>query len=168
MGILISLTRQIIFLIPLILIFPAIWGIDGVMYAGPIADAAALLDARRCGVQVLCSAHAAGFAQAKRRPALEPLLRAGVCQQAIIMGDERLPSEAEFCRRPRRIHRRGKTLPARATLHHQHDQGGRLQDRHAPGQPHAGAPGDPLHVSADHQGRDRSAAPFSAYACRKT
>ena len=43
MGILISLTRQIIFLIPLILIFPAVWGIDGVMYAGPIADGAALL-----------------------------------------------------------------------------------------------------------------------------
>ena len=41
-GILISLTRQVIFLIPLILIFPLFWGIDGVMYAGPIADSAAL------------------------------------------------------------------------------------------------------------------------------
>lgn len=40
-GILLSLTRQILFLLPLILIFPRIWGIDGVMYAGPIADAAA-------------------------------------------------------------------------------------------------------------------------------
>ncbi len=42
-GILLSLTRQIIFLLPLILIFPAIWGIDGVMYAGPIADGAAAI-----------------------------------------------------------------------------------------------------------------------------
>ena len=36
-----SLTRQVIFLLPLILIFPIFMGIDGVMYAGPIADAAA-------------------------------------------------------------------------------------------------------------------------------
>ena len=42
LGIIMSLTRQVLFLIPLILIFPAIMGIDGVMYAGPIADAAAL------------------------------------------------------------------------------------------------------------------------------
>lgn len=40
-GVIISLTRQIIFLIPLVLIFPLFIGIDGVMYAGPIADAAA-------------------------------------------------------------------------------------------------------------------------------
>lgn len=43
MGIIMSLTRQIIFLLPLILILPMFYGIDGVMYAGPIADAAALL-----------------------------------------------------------------------------------------------------------------------------
>lgn len=42
MGIIMSLTRQIIFLLPLILILPVFWGIDGVMYAGPIADAAAV------------------------------------------------------------------------------------------------------------------------------
>ena len=36
-----SLTRQVIFLLPLIIIFPLFMGIDGVMYAGPIADAAA-------------------------------------------------------------------------------------------------------------------------------
>ena len=42
-GILISLTRQVLFLIPLILLFPLLWGIDGVMYAGPIADTAALV-----------------------------------------------------------------------------------------------------------------------------
>ena len=41
-GILISLTRQVLFLIPLILIFPLFWGIDGVMYAGPFADTAAM------------------------------------------------------------------------------------------------------------------------------
>ena len=40
-GIVLSMTRQILFLIPMILIFPLFMGIDGVMYAGPIADAAA-------------------------------------------------------------------------------------------------------------------------------
>ncbi len=40
-GLLLSMTRQIMFLIPLILIFPIFLGIDGVMYAGPIADCAA-------------------------------------------------------------------------------------------------------------------------------
>lgn len=42
-GILISLTRQILFLLPLLLILPLFFGIDGVMYAGPISDAAAAL-----------------------------------------------------------------------------------------------------------------------------
>ena len=37
-GIFLSLTRQIIFLLPLILILPLIIGIDGIMYAGPVAD----------------------------------------------------------------------------------------------------------------------------------
>lgn len=37
-GIFLSLTRQIIFLLPLIVIFPLIVGIDGIMYAGPVAD----------------------------------------------------------------------------------------------------------------------------------
>lgn len=41
LGIVMSLTRQVIFLLPLIIIFPLFMGIDGVMYAGPIADAAA-------------------------------------------------------------------------------------------------------------------------------
>lgn len=41
LGIIMSLTRQILFLLPLILIFPRFMGIDGVMYAGPIADLAA-------------------------------------------------------------------------------------------------------------------------------
>ncbi|MDO4311517.1 MAG: MATE family efflux transporter [Eubacteriales bacterium] len=43
LGIVVSLTRQILFLLPLILIFPVFMGIDGVMYAGPIADAAAAM-----------------------------------------------------------------------------------------------------------------------------
>jgi len=40
-GIFLSLTRQILFLLPLIVIFPLFLGIDGIMYAGPIADLAA-------------------------------------------------------------------------------------------------------------------------------
>ena len=40
-GIFLSMTRQLIFLIPLVLILPAFMGIEGVMYAGPIADAVA-------------------------------------------------------------------------------------------------------------------------------
>ena len=42
LGIVMSLTRQVLFLLPLIIVFSLIMGIDGVMYAGPIADAAAL------------------------------------------------------------------------------------------------------------------------------
>ncbi len=38
-GMVLSLTRQVFFLIPLILILPLIMGIDGLMYAAPIADA---------------------------------------------------------------------------------------------------------------------------------
>ncbi len=37
-GIFLSLTRQIIFLFPLILILPRFMGIDGILYAGPSAD----------------------------------------------------------------------------------------------------------------------------------
>ena len=37
-GAFLSLTRQIIFLLPLIVILPRIIGIDGIMYAGPVAD----------------------------------------------------------------------------------------------------------------------------------
>ena len=42
-GAFIAMTRQIIFLLPLIIILPKIFGIDGVMFAGPIADAMALI-----------------------------------------------------------------------------------------------------------------------------
>ena len=37
-GAFLSLTRQMIFLLPLLIIFPGFFGIDGIMYAGPIAD----------------------------------------------------------------------------------------------------------------------------------
>lgn len=40
-GIFLSMTRQIIFLVPLMLIFPIFIGIDGIMFAGPISDATA-------------------------------------------------------------------------------------------------------------------------------
>ncbi len=42
-GIFMSLTRQIIFLLPLLLILPRFMGINGVMYAGPIADLVATI-----------------------------------------------------------------------------------------------------------------------------
>ncbi len=41
-GLLMSLTRQIIFLIPLLIILPSFFGIEGVLYAGPISDGAAV------------------------------------------------------------------------------------------------------------------------------
>ncbi len=41
LGVAVSLTKQVIFLIPLVLILPLFWGIDGIMYAGPIADVTA-------------------------------------------------------------------------------------------------------------------------------
>ena len=37
-GSFLVLTRQILFLLPLILLFPLFLGIDGIMYAGPVAD----------------------------------------------------------------------------------------------------------------------------------
>lgn len=43
LGIIMSLTRQVLFLLPLIVIFPLFLGIDGVMYAGPIADTSAFV-----------------------------------------------------------------------------------------------------------------------------
>lgn len=40
-GMFLSLTRQTLFLLPLILILPLFMGIDGVLYAGPVADVSA-------------------------------------------------------------------------------------------------------------------------------
>ena len=42
-GVFLSLTRQIIFLLPLYLILPRFFGIDGIIYSGPVADFLAFL-----------------------------------------------------------------------------------------------------------------------------
>jgi putative MATE family efflux protein len=42
-GTILALTRQTIFLLPLILILPIFFGIDGILYAGPIADGGAAI-----------------------------------------------------------------------------------------------------------------------------
>lgn len=38
-----SLSRQLVFLIPLILIFAAMWGVEGALWAGPVADSLAFI-----------------------------------------------------------------------------------------------------------------------------
>lgn len=40
-GSFLALTRQILFLLPLLLLFPLFLGMDGIMYAGPVADCVA-------------------------------------------------------------------------------------------------------------------------------
>ncbi len=40
-GTILSLTRQVFFLIPLLLIFPLFWGLDGILFAAPVSDALA-------------------------------------------------------------------------------------------------------------------------------
>ena len=42
-GMILSLTRQVFFLIPLLFILPLFFGIDGIMFAGPIADGMAFI-----------------------------------------------------------------------------------------------------------------------------
>ena len=42
-GMFISLTRQLLFLVPLILILPIFFGIEGILYSGPVADTAAFI-----------------------------------------------------------------------------------------------------------------------------
>ncbi len=44
-GVFLSLTRQVLYLIPLLLLFPRIWGIDGILYAQPTADILAIITA---------------------------------------------------------------------------------------------------------------------------
>ena len=44
-GMFIALTRQVLFLMPLIIIFPLFWGIDGIMFAAPLADFGAFVTA---------------------------------------------------------------------------------------------------------------------------
>lgn len=42
-GLVLSMTRQVIFLIPLVLILPHFFGLNGILYAGPAADGIAFL-----------------------------------------------------------------------------------------------------------------------------
>lgn len=42
-GVFLSLTRQLLFLMPLLLVLPLFMGIDGIMYAGPSADLMAVI-----------------------------------------------------------------------------------------------------------------------------
>ncbi|MBE6022558.1 MAG: MATE family efflux transporter [Cellulosilyticum sp.] len=49
-GIFLSLTRQIIFFLPLLIILPMIMGIDGILYVGPIADCSAAIV---CAIMIL-------------------------------------------------------------------------------------------------------------------
>ena len=44
-GVILSLTRQVFFLVPLLLILPLFMGIDGILFAGPIADVPDIGDA---------------------------------------------------------------------------------------------------------------------------
>ena len=37
-GVFLSLTRQILFFLPLLLVLPIFFGIDGIVYTGPVAD----------------------------------------------------------------------------------------------------------------------------------
>lgn len=45
LGVIVSLTKQVLFLIPLLILLPMVWGIDGIMYAGPVADLTAAVTA---------------------------------------------------------------------------------------------------------------------------
>lgn len=42
-SIILSMTRQVLFLVPLLIIMPRVWGIEGVWYCMPVADVAAAL-----------------------------------------------------------------------------------------------------------------------------
>lgn len=42
-GVFLSLTRQFLFLMPLLIIFAHFWGLDGIMYAAPAADISAFI-----------------------------------------------------------------------------------------------------------------------------
>lgn len=53
-GTFLSLTRQIVFLLPLTLILPLFVGIDGIMYAAPVADCLAAVIAITMAVKEFC------------------------------------------------------------------------------------------------------------------
>lgn len=55
-GVFLSLTRQVIFLVPLILILPLFLGVTGIMYAAPVADTAGLRGVCPYDTQRVCHA----------------------------------------------------------------------------------------------------------------
>lgn len=63
-GVLLSLTRQVFFLVPLLLILPLFFGVDGIMYAAPIADTAAF-----CTTIVLVRAEHKRMREQEKQPA---------------------------------------------------------------------------------------------------
>ncbi len=64
-GIFLSLTRQIIFLLPFILILPLFMGISGIMYAGPVADFVA---AAVSGAMIIAEFRSMGNAELPKEP----------------------------------------------------------------------------------------------------
>lgn len=58
-------------------------------------DAAALLEALHAGVAVLATAHGAGLADVRRRPAVAELLRVGAFERAVLLGRSRGPGTVE-------------------------------------------------------------------------
>ena len=54
-GVLLSLTRQVFFLVPLILILPLFFGLDGILYAAPIADFIAFVTSAAVMRRELCA-----------------------------------------------------------------------------------------------------------------
>ena len=55
---------------------------------GNAQDAEALLDAQRCGVKVLCSAHGASYAEVQARSCVRQLLRESVFDRVLLLGRE--------------------------------------------------------------------------------
>lgn len=65
-GIFLSLTRQIIFLLPFILILPLFMGISGIMYAGPVAD---FMAAAVSGAMIIAEFRSMDKAELSNKPA---------------------------------------------------------------------------------------------------
>ena len=61
-GVFLSLTRQVLYLIPLMLIFPRFWGIDGILVAQPTADFFAIMTAV---IMIAIEFRKPGFREAK-------------------------------------------------------------------------------------------------------
>ena len=55
---------------------------------GNAQDAEALLDAQRCGIKVLCSAHGASYAEVQARSCVRQLLRESVFDRVLLLGRE--------------------------------------------------------------------------------